>query len=242
MKLREIPWAARIELLEPLSQKPGPRYLLQLATTATQTFYNELALTGRPWAVKETAFDVLPGAGEYALADTDISRVMDVTTADPGNDVHIERQIPFWDLADLRHDWVGPRNAQWQYFDSNHTAQRISFYRKDLQNAVYAQVWPVPELSCTYRVLYSQTGSAPDMALDNSPLLAQHHALLTCETALSALPGCAWSADEKTNTVRRGELEKSLSRRLPTYMDQFKRYIRSINQSRMTKRLTYAID
>jgi hypothetical protein len=67
MELRDISTAARIELLEPLPQRPSRRYLLQLATSNLQSYMNRLSNTGRPWAVSETLLVVSPGVNEYLM-------------------------------------------------------------------------------------------------------------------------------------------------------------------------------
>jgi hypothetical protein len=243
MDLRDICTASRIELLEPLPQRPSRRYLLQLATTNLQSYMNRLSNTGRPWAVAETLLVVSPNVGEYLMPVSDISKVMDVTTIDSNNDSHIERQIPFWDLNDLRTNWNAPANLPLiTFYDSQHTAQRIAFYRKDWQDAVYAQVFPIPQFECTYRVLYAVKGAAPDMSLDSSPIITQHHPLLVTKTALDALPGSSWWQDEQQNRLRRNELAASFGQRLPDLVKQFDIYVRSMTTSRMTKRLTYSID
>lgn len=245
MRLRDIPTAARIELLEPLSNRPSRRYLLQLATTNLQSFFNEIQATGRPWAIGDQplTLTVASGQTDYILpVGNEFGRVMDVTTYDPSNPSHIERQIPFWELADQRGNWPGPRNAQTYSFDSLHSAQRMSFYRKQFSNDVYVSVWPVPQATVSYRVLWSVGDWASQMSLDDSPLLTQHHALLGIKTALDALPGSAWWESEEQNRLRRNELKESLSNRLPILMQQFKRFIQNVTQPRMTQRLVYSID
>lgn len=243
MDLRDICTAVRIETLEPMPQRPSRRYLLQLATTNLQSYMNRLSNTGRPWAVSETILVVSPQVNEYLMPVNDIAKVMDVTTTFDDSNYHIERQIPFWDLNDLRTDWNAPANIPAiTFYDSQHTAQRIAFYRKDWQDAVYAQVWPIPQFTCSYRVLYGVKGSAPEMSLDASPIITQHHPLLVTKTALDALPGSAWWADETANRLRRNELATSFSQRLPDLIRQFDIYVRSMTTSRITRRLTYAID
>lgn len=243
MDIRDISTAARIELLEPLEQRPSRRYLLQLATSNLQTYMNRLSNTGRPWAVSETLLVVSPGLSEYLMPVSDIGKVMDVTTVGDESNAHIERQIPFWDLNDIRTDWNAPSNIPAiTFFDSSHTAQRIAFSRKNWEDAVYATVWPIPQFPCAYRVLYGVKGSAPTMSLDQEPIITQHHYLLSTKTALDALPGSAWFGDESENRIRRKELQASLSMRLPDLLKQFEIYIRNMTVSRITRRLTYSID
>lgn len=243
MRLRDIASAARVELIEPLPQRPSRRYLLQLATTNTQNYFNELSNSGRPWSVAETQIFTSPNVTEYVLSVPDVGKIMDVTTCDTSNDAHIERQIPFWDLGDLRTDWNAPANIPViTFYDSQHSAQRIAFSRKNWQDATYATIYPIPQFACAYRVLYGVKGMAPDMSLDDSPILTQHHPLLVTKTALDALPGSQWWANESENRIRRKELAVSLSARIPSMEQQFRRYIRNMTVNRQTSRLTYSID
>jgi hypothetical protein len=245
LKLRDIPTSARVELLEPMSQRPSKRYLLQLATTNLQSFFNEITQTGRPWAIGDQPLilTVAPNQSEYLLpVGNEFGRVMDVTTYDPSNPSFVERQVTFFELADQKFDWKAPRDYQ-SYMDSaGHTAQRMSFHKKGFANDLYVSVWPVPTMSSQYRILWSMGDWASTMSLDDSPLLTQHHSLLTIKTALDALPGTAWWSSEADNRLRRNELETSLSRRLPIHLDQFKRYVRNVTQPRMTERYVAAID
>lgn len=245
MRLRDIPTAARIELIEPLPQRPSRRYLLALTTANLQSFFNETTQTGRPWAVcdQPIILTVASGQSEYVLpVGNEWGRPLDVTTCDPSNTSFVERQIEFTELADQKLDWDAPRNAQTYIDSAGHTAQKMSFYKKGFQNDTYVSVWPVPQGSSSYRILYSLGNWASDMSLEDSPLLTQHHALLTIKTALDALPGSAWWEDEKDNRLRRNELQASLAGRLPIHMDQFRRFVRNVTQPRMTYRNLYPIE
>jgi hypothetical protein len=245
LKLRDIPTAARVELLEPLSQRPSRRYLLQKATFVTQSFFNRLTQSGRPWAVcdQPIMLTVAPGQSEYVLpVGNEWGRVLDVVTCDPSNLSFIERQVNFTELADQKFDWNLPRNYQGHMDSAGHTAQRLSFYKKGFANDQYVSVWPIPVQSSTYKIIYSLGNWASDMSLDDSPLLTQHHALLVCKTALDSVTSAAWWDDEKENRIRRKELTDSLSAQLPVYLRQFDEFVRNATQPRMTQRLTYAID
>jgi hypothetical protein len=245
VKLRDICTAARIELLEPLSQRPSRRYLLQKATFVTQSYFNRLTQSGRPWAVcdQPLILTVAAGQSEYVLPVGDeFGRVLDVVTCDPGNDSFIERPVDFWELADQRGNWGLPRNYQGYMSSAGHTAERFSFFKKGFSNDQYVSVWPVPQTTSSYRILFSLGSWASDMSLDDSPLLKQHHALLVCKTALDSIPSAAWWDDEKENRLRRNELKDSLSAQLPLYLAQFNDFVKNATQPRMTQRLVYAID
>lgn len=245
MKLRDIPTAARIELLDPKPQSPSRRYLLQKATFVTQSFFNRLSQSGRPWAVcdEPILLTVQPGLSEYVLpVGNEWGRVLDVVTCDPSNPSFIERQVNFTELADQKFDWNLPRNYQGSMDSAGHTAQRFSFFKKGFSNDQYVSVWPEPTGSSSYKIIYSLGNWASDMSLDDSPLLTQHHALLVCKTALDSVTSAAWWDSEGENRLRRAELKDSLSAQLPLYMKQFDEFVRNVTQPRMTQRLMYAIE
>lgn len=245
MRLRDISTAARIELLEPMSQRPSRRYLVQLATTNLQSFFNEIVGTGRPWAIcdQPITLTVASGESEYLLqVGSDWGRPLDVTTMDTSNPSFIERQIEFTELADQKFDFQAPRNTQSFIDSAGHTAQRISFFKKGFGDDQYCSVWPVPIVACSYRIIYSLGNFASEMSLDDSPLLAMHHNLLAVKTALDALPGSAWFVSEAENRLRRNELRTSLSERMVPLMEYFRKWVRNTTQPRMTMRNTYAIE
>lgn len=243
MDLRGIATGARVELLEPFPQRPSRRYLLQLATSTTQNYMNRISNTGRPWSIAETLLVVSPNVIEYLLPVDNISKIQDVTTVADNNDSFIEWQVPFFDFQDLRHDWNAPANLPAiTFYDATHTARRIAFYRKNWENAAYCSVWPIPQFTASYRVLYSVVGNAPSMSLDQEPILTQFHNMLVTKTAVDALPGSAWWQDEDQNRIRRKELAASFASRLPEMEQAFNIYVRSLTTSRMTRRLTYSLD
>lgn len=244
MRLRDIAANARIELLEPMPQRPSRRYLLQLATTNTQSFFNEISATGRAWSVCDNPLllTVVGGQSEYLLpVGDDWGRPLDVTTWDASNPSYTERQITFTELGDQKLE-AWSRNAGFSLDSAGHSAQQMCFYKKGFTSDQWVSIWPVPTTSSVYRILFVLGEWSSQMALDDSPLLAQHHNLIVVRTALDALPASAWFSDEKENRLRRNELRESLSARVPQLTEQFRRWIRSISQPRMTYRNLYAID
>lgn len=245
MRLRDIAYQSRIELLEPEPQRPSRRYLLQLATTNTQSFFNRLQQTGRPWAVCDNPviLTVGGGVGEYLLPVGDeFGRPLDVFTCNTSDPSFIEQQVTFYELGDKHFDWDTPNNSSYPMDNAGHSALRMSFFKKGFQNNTYISVSPVPQTSAQYKIIYSLGEWSSQMALDDSLLLAQHHSLLVIKTALDALPGSAWWASEAENRLRRQELRESFSGRLPVLTDQFQQWARSLTQSRMTYRQVYSID
>lgn len=245
MRLRDIALGARVELLSPMPQRPDRRYLLQKSTFITQSFFNRLQQTGRPWAVCDNPLilTVNGGQDEYILpVGGDFGRPLDVFTTDTGNAAFSEQQVTFYELADRHLDWGGPSNAAFVMDSAGHSAQRMCFFKKAFTNDQWVSIHPVPQTSSQFKIIYSLGNWASEMALDDSPLLAQHHALLVCKTALDSVTAAAWWADERENRMRRNELKDSLSSQLPLYMKQFDEWARSITQPRMTYRNLYAID
>lgn len=223
-----------------MPNRPSRRYLLQLATTNLQSFFNEITATGRPWSVCDSPL-ILPvniGQSEYLLpVGDDWGRPLDVTTYDASNPHLSEQQVTFTELADQK---FGTSSRDY-LSDDGHSAH-LSFFKKGFTNDQWVSVWPVPTRSCFYRILYSLGNFASEMSLDDSPLLAHHHALVVVKTALDALPASAWWAVESENRMRRNELKESLSRRMPVLLDDFRRFVRSVTQPRMTMRSLYAVD
>lgn len=245
MKLRDICTAARVELLEPLSQRPSRRYLLQKATFITQSFFNRLTQSGRAWAVcdQPIILTVASGQSEYLLPVGDeFGRVLDVVTCNPSDPSFIERPVDFWELADIHTNWDGPRNAGAYQSSAGHTASRISFFKKGFQNDTYCSVFPVPTGSSSFRILYALGSWAKEMSLDDSPLLTAHHSLLVCKTALDSVTSAAWWDDEKENRIRRNELTRSLESQLPIYMKQFNDFASNVTMPRINYRELYTIE
>jgi hypothetical protein len=218
MNLREITHAARIELADARPQKPSYRHLLHLATGVAQSFLNRLNNTGRPWNVGETYLQVSSGVSEYPLNVSNVGKILDVIYYDANNQEGTERQIGFEDLTDTVGDFRGDGSS------------RIAFFRREGQ--LYAKVRPIPTDSREYTVLYAVGGWAREAALDDSPVLEEHHHLLVARTALDALPAAEWSDDPKKDEAKRAALERSLMRRVEGYERELSFHVASMSNAR----------
>lgn len=227
MELSQILHAARIELVGPRAQAPSYRHLLHLGVSEIQSFFNRVANTGRAWTVGETTLTVSSGVDEYQLGQIGIGKVLDVVTFDPNNQEASERQVPFYDLNEVRGDYRG-----WEWPG----ASRIAFFRKDGYDSLYARLRAIPTESRAYIVSYSIGTWPQDASLADSPLLSQHHHLIVCRVALAALPAAKWSEDPKADDYMRQSIERSLSRRIETYEKDFNLYIASVANPRNTMR------
>lgn len=217
MTLNEIVTSARIELANPRAQRPNRRHLLHLSIGVIQSFLNRMTNTGRAWTVGETILQVSSGTSDYSLGQN-IGKVLDVVTYEPDNQEGTETSVPFYDLADITGE------------------SGLAFYRKGGQNTLWAKIRPIPTESRNYYITYSIGSWAKDASLDDSPLLEQHHHLLVAQLARDALPATEWTTDPKADDYKRQALDRSLSRRIEQYEQDFKQYIASVNIPRMTQR------
>lgn len=177
----------------------------------------------------ETTLQVSSGTSEYSLGQN-IGKVLDVVTYDTDNQEGTERSVAFHDLNELVGDLRGEDSI-------------IAFYRKGGQNTLWAKVRPIPTESRAYYITYSIGSWAKDASLDDSPLLDQHHHLLVAQLARDALPATEWTTDPKADDYKRQALDRSLSRRIEQYEQDFKQYIASVNIPRITQRVeAFAIE
>lgn len=228
MLLRQMLPAARVELLDPKPQKPSYRLLLQLAVARVQNALNEANNTHRAWAIGDTILSVSSGTDEYPLNVSGVGKILDVVYSDPLNIEGTERQIPFYDYSALVGDWR----------DGN-TASGIAFYYKNSQ--LYARVRPIPQESADYRVSFNVGSWAEGAQLDDEPFLSAHHHYFVSGIAFDALPAAEWFANDeagtKLNEIRRGNLGKSLERRVGDYYANFKLGIGGLTVPRNTMRV-----
>ena len=234
---------ARLLLEGPKAQKPSDRRLLKAAASNTQSMFNQLSNTGKAWEVDETTITTSPDTEEYVLTPVNIGKPLLVKTIDESNPSHREREISFFEVQNLDFDWGLPNdfgNFVANVDGSLHTAARVAFIRKS--GAMYARFKPVPKQSAEYRVLYAIGNWIDSAALDDAPVLSEHHHLIEVRTALSVLPGTEWSDDKDDNRERRAELFNSLSRDEARFAADFEKYIQSLRQDRMSFRVGVDFD
>jgi hypothetical protein len=245
--LAEMRENVRQRLGEPLPQSPSPKATLQSVCTHVQSlFFNRLANTGRAWTVGEPyRLTVSGGRDQYLLnVGPEWGKALDVYTVDPGNPFHIGRSIPFWNVQDIHFNWTELYGysflSPWPGM-SPHNAQRMAFFRTP-DGSVYLKIQPRPQLTTTYEILFSTGSWASEASLDESPLLAEHHALPEIRACMSLLPLTKWGDDQKENRERRKEFAESLGRDDAILFEDYQNYVRNINGSRMMKMATMSID
>lgn len=245
--LAEMREGVRQRLGEPLPQSPSPKAVMQSVCTHVQSlFFNRLANTGRAWTVGEPyRLTVVANRDEYVLnVGPEWGKALDVYTIDTGNPFFISRSIPFWNVQDIHFNWSELSGydllSPWPGM-SPHNVQRMAFYRTP-DGSVCVKVQPAPQLSATYEILYSTGSWASEASLDESPLLAEHHALPEIRAAMSLLPLTKWGDDAKENRERRKEFAMSFARDESILFDDFQNYVRNINGSRMARMATMSFD
>lgn len=239
--------AVRVELLNPRAQRPGYQYILQRLSGNIQSALNHLNSNGRAWAVANTILTVSSGTGDYTLNAANAGKILDVNTYNPSDPNWIERQITFFDYADMTHHWDKVRDAAswvWTPDGGPHTAQRMAFYRQGGSEQLYVKILPIPQTSAQYRISYAiRNLGGVDTALTVEPLLSNFHDLLIQETALDSLPACVWDDDEKANQQMRENLARSLAQRISQLRPQFMCYVSSLTTPRNTTRVCqFSID
>lgn len=211
MNIRGLLRGVRIHARDPRAQQPSDRTLLHLLSIQIQTFLTEVNLYGNNYSVDETQLTVTPNTGEYLINTEGFGKPIEVRTLNTGDPSYTERTIDFFELGDLHYQWDLPNNFGQAFWadGSNHSTQRIAFYRR--QGNIYARILPVPSQAATLNIIYQVGLFGSTTPLDEDVLLPEHHALIEVRTAIAALPHCEWFDDEDSNHARRKELASSLA-------------------------------
>jgi hypothetical protein len=170
---------------------------------------------------------------------------LQVITVDDSTPSHIEREIPFFQVANLNFNYQAPKDAGYQNWSpdgSNHTAVRIAFYRKDGSWTV--RVLPMPELAAEYKVLYSVGDWAGTAGLGDVPILPEHHHLIEVRSAGTLLPLAEWYDEEdkqgrKANSEKRQSLAQSLMAENQLYTRDFENRIVNLQGRQLVFRNSY---
>lgn len=227
MNIRGMLTNVRIRCGDPVAQRPSDRTLLLLLSTQLQRFFNKTSLSGKPWAVDELTL-TLAGNSDYAIpADSSFGKPIQVRTVP--NTGEIERNIDFFELGELNHDWSFPQG--YGGFSSTHSAARLAFFRKSGNDQVYVRALPTGQASASYKVLYQIGVYGETTSLDETPMLPEHHALIEIRTAIAALPHCQWGDDKADNANRRKELGVTLDLDSRDLERDFRSYISNMSAS-----------
>lgn len=230
---------------EPRSQEPSTRVVFYAILRVVQSAFNQLSNTNHAWATGETVITVTPNVADYEMGVTGFGKALSIVTQDNSNPAHIERLVDFTEIQDLDVGWDLPNDAgMWatNWDGSNHTAQRIGFYKAAGFDTTYMRLKPTPQRACDYRILYSIGNWVDDASLTDSPVLAEHHHLFEVRAALHLLPHCVWSDDEAFNVNKRRELALALKDEEAMYGSDWSRYIGNMRIDHISTRYTMSID
>lgn len=212
----------------PLSNTPVLHRIYGTLARHLQHRYNQINNTAQAWAYDTETISVVADTDTYTLSSTNFGKPLSVVSYST-DDGHIERQIPFFEVANLTFDWNAPRNAAAGYWQldstSTFSAERVAFYRDGGTDTVKLIFRPLPKATATYKVLYSIGDWVSSATLTDTPLLVNFHYIYELSTALALLPSARWTQDEEANKVKRNELMQSLSGELAMFLPTWDTYI-----------------
>jgi len=181
----------RQRLKQPDPHQPTDNQILNILIEHVYDHCAQLQNTANHWSIGWTEINTSSGTEDYAITAQDFGRPFLVYTNDPSNQFHHRREIPFSMLQDNEQRYSGPEKSGSGGGTGSHSAVEISFFKKaPSAPAWYARLTPIPGESVKYIVGYEadyQFGS-----LGESPGVSSFHHLIRVQTALSALPLCAW--------------------------------------------------
>lgn len=179
--------AIRQRLGAPNPDRPSDPQLLNIYIDHVGNHCVQLQNTRSHWSVGRWTLTVDSGTEDYIIGAADFGRPFLVYTTDDTNAFHVRREVPFTLLQDADQRYQGPQQTQQQ----KHSAVEIAFYRTGPASPQWmARVIPIAGDSATYEVFYEANYTFG--ALSDSPGLTLFHHLVRVQTALSALPLCAW--------------------------------------------------
>lgn len=179
--------AIRLRLGEPDPHCPSRFQLLNIFIDHVANHRAALLNTRSHWDVESWTLNVSDGDEDIPITAPNFGRPFLVYTTDASNEFHVRREIPFSLLQDTDQRYQGPQKTVAQ----GHSAVEISFYRRGSSSPQwYARVTPIAGASATYEVFYEAGYTLA--SLGDSPGLSPFHQLIRVQTALSALPLCAW--------------------------------------------------
>lgn len=179
--------AIRQRLGGPNPHQPTDPQLLNIYIDHIANHCAQLQNTRSHWSIGHCPLEVSPGTEDYEITAGDFGRPFLVYTTDATDTHHVRCEIPFSLLQDADQRYQGPQQVDSQ----GHSAVEICFFREGPSSPVWkARPVPIPGAPATYEIFYEagyKFGS-----LGDSPGLDLFHHLVRVQTALSALPLCAW--------------------------------------------------
>lgn len=177
--------AIRRRLGSPSPDAPSDPLLMQLLIDQTAHYTAGLANTVNHWSVDRWQLSVDAGSEDCLVTAPNFGRPFLLYTTDDTDTYHVRREVPIVLMQDADLRYAGPQQAG---SVAGHSATQVIFYRRN--ETWYARFVPIPGGPAAYEVWY-ETVYEYGSPGDNVGLNAFHH-LLRVQTAISALPHCAW--------------------------------------------------
>ena len=234
----------RLLLDRPDPEKPGDQMLLQLLIHQVQHHLNQLQNSSAQWSVDRLLLISSNGQEDYLISADNFGKPFFVETSDSSDISFVRREVPFVMLQNKNAFYQGVQQTQ---ISESHTAQLISFYRTG--ESWFARLTPIPGGSKTYTVWY-ETANISAVTLDASSGLSPFQSLICVQTALSALPACAWGPIRAESTGPEGEawvrkttaLAVARGREEERFQKEFSTYIGTLMQSGIEARTPFGDD
>jgi hypothetical protein len=232
---------------EPDPHKPSDPKLFEFFGNQVMHHKSRLQNSGAPWDVEDFLLTVGAGQEDYLLPVGDVGKPFLVYTEDQTDPYRPRVEIPFSLIQNTDLFYAGPRQVYANNSNIN-TAVTFTFYRK--AGSFMARVTPVPGGSMSYRVWY-EVAPAPPGALGDTPGITPFHHLIRIQTAIAALPYCAWGnlrvdAEKDKHVARWEKRVKTLGDvflKQETQFDrEFSTYIGSLMQSGAESRQGFGDD
>lgn len=223
----------RLLLGQPDPQNPSAVILFELLNNQVQHHINQLQNSSAAWSVASIDITTGDGQEDYLLTATDFGKPFLVYTADSSDISHVRREVPFVTMQNVDQFYRGVQQTQ---ISDYHTAQTATFYRSN--GSDYLRLTPIPGGAKTYTVWYETTGVG-NRALGDAPGLSPFHHLIRVQTALAALPHCAWGNarfDGKDKDARAWErktraLGMALAQDEAKFQKEFSTYLGTLMQA-----------
>lgn len=226
--------AVRLLLDRPDPQRPGLDLLFQLIGDQIQHHQNQLQNSSAQWAVDSFPLYSSSGQEDYLLSAANFGKPFFVYAEDATDMAFVRHEVPFVMMQNIDQFYRGVRQTQ---MVDQHTAQFISFYRKD-DDAWWARMTPIPSASKQYVIWYETSGEAA-ISLGSQKGLTPFNHLIRVQTALAALPHCGWG--ELTNEAigpagdawarKTTALAVARTREEAMYQKEFSTYIGTLMQA-----------
>ena len=235
--------AIRQRLGNPNPHAPSDVMLLNYLIDQLLHHQAQLQNTRQHWGIESFTLTTQPDVEDYAITAQNFGRPFLVHTQDSTDPFHRRVEIPFSLMQDADQRYWGPQRSNSVY---KWSAVEMVFYRQGTaQPAWRVRPVPIPNSSGEYRVWYEMNYDFG--ALDDKPGLECFHHLVRVQTAISALPDCAWGMISIEKAPKLWEVKVKAKRDAllhdeAIFQKQFDRYITMGTRDGVLAKIGYGAD